>query len=290
MRRQRGLSIAELLVAVVIGTLISLLAVTLLVSASTSYVAHTEAANLDDAGRFALSTLERAARQTGFADWERVGAAGGPEPAAPPPIMGLDAASLSSDTAGINDPRPAAVNGSDVLALRFAGSGDGGGDGSATTCAGFSVGAGQDGWSIFYVGNSARGEPELRCKYRGANGWSAEAVVAGVDSFQVLYGLDTDADPDGRANRYLTASAIDALGGGYWKRVASIKVSLVLHGAQRSKSVGGPTVYNLFGPAYSSAAGGDRGTRISKDDIAPALRDRVRRTFSSTILLRNQPR
>lgn len=284
MKRQHGLSIAELLVAVAIGTLISLLAVTLLVSASSSYIAHTEAANLDDAGRFALSALERAARQTGYADWERADAV--PDPAGPPPIMGLDAASLSSDTTGISDPRPAAVNGSDVLALRFAGSGDG----SATTCAGFSVGAGQDGWSIFYVGNSARGEPELRCKYRGANGWSAEAVVAGVDSFQVLYGLDTDAAPDGQANSYVTASAINGLGAAWWKRVASVKVSLVLHGAQRSKSVGGPPAYNLFGPAYSAAAGGDVGVRISKADIAPALRERVRRTYSSTILLRNQLR
>jgi type IV pilus assembly protein PilW len=290
MRRQRGMSIAELMVAVVIGTLLSLLAVTLLVAASSSYIAHTEAASLDDAGRFALSVIERAARQTGFADWERGDAAGGPDPAAPAPIMGLDAASLSSDSAAINDPRPAAVNGSDVLALRFAGSGSADGDGSATTCAGFSVGAGQDGWSIFYVGNSARGEPELRCKYRGANGWSAEAVVAGVDSFQVLYGLDTDAAPDGQANRYVTANAINALGAAHWKRVAGIKVSMVLHGAQRSKGIGAPAVYHLFGPAYGAAAGADLGTRISKADIDPALRDRVRRTFTATILLRNQAR
>lgn len=305
MKRQRGLTIVELLVAVALGTLVTLLAVTLLVSASAGYAAHTDAASIDDAGRFALAALERAARQSGLEDWERADAAAA-DPAGPPHITGLDAASLSSDGDALSNPRPAAVNGSDVLALRFAGSGGPGGDGSVSTCAGFSVGAGQDGWSIFYVGLGAGGEPELRCKYRGANNWSAEAVVAGVDSFQVLYGLDTDAVPDGQANRYLTASAILALDAGlrldggsdealarermrktHWKRVASIKVALVLHGARRSKSVGGPTVFNLFGAAYSGAAGSDVGVRIDKTDMAPPLRDRERRSFSTTILLRN---
>ena len=48
------------------------------------------------------------------------------------------------------------------------------------------------GWSIFYVAANGDGEAELRCKYRGASGWGADAIVRGVDSFQVLYGVDTD--------------------------------------------------------------------------------------------------
>ena len=308
MKRQRGLTVTELLVAVAIGTMVTLLAVTLLVSANASYVAHTEQANLDDAGRFAMSTLERAARQTGFADWERNGAAGA-NVDGPSPIHGLDAASLSSDKVGTTDPHPPVVNGSDVLALRFAGSGSAKGDGSSTTCAGFAVGAGQEGWSIFYVGASAKGEPELRCKYRGANGWSADAVVAGVDSFQVLYGIDTDAIADGQANRFATASEINTLDAGlaldgdtelarardqmrktHWKRVASLKVALVLHGSRRSKSIGAESVMHLFGVAYSNAAPGDKGARVDQALMKPALRERERRTFSSTIMLRNQLR
>ena len=305
-RGQRGITIPELLVAVAIGTLVTLLASTVLVSASASYVAQTEAAIVDDAGRFALATIERAARQAGFANLDREDAAGQVDPAAPPSIIGLDAASLTSDSEALVNPRPAAVNGSDVLALRFAGSGSAGGDGSATTCAGFSVGAGQDGWSIFYVGKNARGESELRCKYRGANNWSAEAVVAGVDSFQVLYGLDTDAVADGQANRFVTATDITALDASlvidgdsagarsreqmrksWWKRVASIKVALLLHGAKRSKSVGSASVVDLFGAAYSTAAPADVGVRIGQADIAAPLRERERRSFSSTIMLRN---
>lgn len=305
MRRQRGLGLAELLISVSVGMLVVLVAVSLLVAASAGYTAQAEAASVSDAGRFALAVIGRAARQAAFVDWER--ADGGADPAAPPPVRGIDAASLSSGTAGISDPRPAAVNGSDVLALRFAGMGEGQGDGSATTCAGFSVGAGQDGWSIFYVGLGPGAEPELRCKYKGANNWSAEAVISGVDSFQVLYGLDTDAAPDGQANRYASATQIDAMDAAlpvdgdsadererdrmrktWWKRVASIKVALVAHGARQSHQMGGPAVYKLFGTAHSDSA--DQGTRVAREGMPAQLKNRERRLFSATILLRNPAR
>ena len=305
--RQRGVSMAEMLLSVALGMLVVLGAVSMLVASSAGFVAQAEAAGVDDAGRFALAVIERAARQTSFVDWEHEEAAAGLDPAAPPAVRGLDAASLSSNNAAIDDPRPPAVNGSDVLALRFSGSGAGDGDGSATTCAGFSVGSGQDGWSIFYVGLGPGGEPELRCKFRGANNWSAKAVVVGIDSFQVLYGLDTDAAPDGMANRYLSATEINALDesltveganaqerqrerqrNSWWKRVASIKVALLLHGARHARQAGGPALYRLFGAAY--AGGADLGTQVSRSAMKPSLRERERRLFATTILLRNPVR
>ena len=306
MKRQRGLTIIELMIAVSIGALVTLLAVSLLVTSNAGFVAQAEAASVDDAGRFALASIERAARQTAFVDWERANLAAGADPAAPPRVRGLDAASLPKTSVALGNPRPAAVNGSDILALRFAGAGAADGDGSMITCAGFSVGAGQEGWSIFYVGLNAAGAAELRCKYKGANNWSAEAVIGGVDSFQVLYGLDTDPVADGSANEYLSATDINArdsmlvLAGAtdaerqrdqmrktWWKRVASIKVSLLLHGARHSRN-GSASAFDLFGAAYSGTWGStDRGTRITKAELAPGLQERQRRAFSSTILLRN---
>ncbi len=307
MQRQRGLTVIELLVAVCIGAIVMTLAVSLMLSSNAAFVAQAEAASVDDAGRYALAAIERAARQSAFVDWEREDASGAADPAGVPPIRGLDAASLSGASAGLDNPRAAAVNGSDILALRFAGSGEGEGDGSATTCAGFSVGAGQEGWSIFYVALSAAGDPELRCKYRGANNWTADAVIGGVDSFQVLYGVDTDTVADGVANRYIKASDINAMDAAlgldgatvaerqrdqlrksWWKRVASLKVALVLHGARRSRNDAAQSVYELFGAAYSSSAGGaDEGTRVVRSDMDKDLQDRERREFSTTILLRN---
>lgn len=304
---QRGLALAELLVAMAIGALVTLLAFTLLVAVKHSHLALTDAAHVDDAGRFALAAIERAARQGGMVAWEEPGA--GDEDRArarTPGVMGLDAASLSSDAEALINPRPPAINGSDILALRFAGSDDG----AVTSCAGFQVHKGKDGWSIFYVGRNRRGEPELRCKYHGASQWTADAVVGGVDSFQVLYGIDTDAVADGVPNRYVSATeivAMDAVLGldgssdaerlrdrarkTHWKRVASIKIALMLHG---ERSMGpatsiGPSLYKLFGAAYDDAMGGaDAGTRLTPGQLAQPLRPRERRVFSSTILLRNR--
>ena len=307
--RHRGFTIAELLVALVLGLVVTLAAGGMLVTANASFTAQTEAAQVDAAGRLALDAIERAARQVAFVDWDRDDAAADMQ-AEPARIAGLDARSLSKATAGIGNPRAGSVGGSDVLALRFAGAGAGPeGDGSMIGCAGFGVGQGREGWSIFYVAPNADGVAELRCKYRGDAHWSADALVAGVDSFQVLYGLDTDVPRDGLANRYVNAGAIDALDAAlalegetdaaraqdflrrtHWKRVASIKVGLLLHGAKRARVGSGAAVYELFGAGYGAeagAGGADAGTRVLESDMPAALRERQRHAFGATILLRN---
>lgn len=310
-RHARGMTIVELMVALTVGLLVLLLAAGLLVAANHGYAAQSESAGLDDSGRYALETIERAVRQTAFVNWDRAEAGIGSDPAAPARVAGLDNHSLRKSADGIDDPGPDVANGSDVLALRFAGAGPApDGDGSVVGCAGFGVAELEDGWSIFYVGRSAAGDAELRCKYRGARGWGADAVVGGVDSFQVLYGLDTDLAPDGLANLYVNASVIGALDGAlalegadeaarqrdlrrktHWKRVASIKVGLILHGQRRSRQHDAPLVFDVFGRAYGDALGaGDRGTRLGERDLPEDLQGRERRLFSSTILLRNPAR
>jgi type IV pilus assembly protein PilW len=303
MKRQRGLGVSELMIGLTLGLLLMLAAFTLLAGANAAYVAQLEASSVDDGGRFALAVIEQAVRQAAFIDWEYQGS-GAPDPFAPAAVRGLDAASLSSEGAGIEAPRAAVVNGSDVLALRFGGAGRGNGDGGATTCAGFSVGAGQEGWSIFYVGRSASGETELRCKFKGANNWSAEAVIAGIDSFQVLYGVDGDGQPGGSGKRFLNATQIDALDAAlavsganetertrerarlsWWKRVVSVRVALLVHGTRRSQQVGAPAVYRLFGAAYSGGA--DQGTLVEHETLAPELKQRERAMFGTTVALRN---
>lgn len=302
-----GMTIVELMIALVLGLVVILLAGSMFMTANAGFSAQREQAAVDDAGRFALAGIERAVRQAGYIDLEmRPGAAWRSE--APAFIDGFDAASISKSSDGIGGPRPAVANGSDVLALRFGGAGAApDGDGSMLDCAGFPIHAQREGWSIFYVALSAGGVPELRCKYKGDDNWGADAVVAGVDSFQVLYGLDSDVAPDGRPDQFVTAATLHALDSElvpegateieqerdrnrktHWKRVTSIKVALVLHGSERSRHLGKPAVFDLFGPAYSEAAGAsDEGVRIDEAAMAPSLRERERSSFSSTIMLRN---
>ncbi|HEU4375638.1 MAG TPA: PilW family protein [Telluria sp.] len=302
MKRQHGATIVELMVAAAVGLLAMLLAAGLLVSANAAYVGQVEAAAVDDSGRYALEIIARAARQAAFVNWER-DEAGADRGTAPASIAGLDARSLGRTTEGIDVPQADTVNGSDVLALRYGGAADG----SVISCAGFAVGEADDGWSIFYVDRNAGGEAELRCKYRGKNNWSADAIVGGVDTFQVLYGLDTDSPPDGLANEYVSAAVLDQRDAAlvlvaadpaarlrelrrrtHWKRIASIRVALVVHGARPDRPAEEPLAFDLFGRAYSDAFGaGDHGVHLTEQTMSDDLRRRERRMFTSTVLLRN---
>ncbi|MGK5016538.1 PilW family protein [Janthinobacterium sp. HLS12-2] len=317
LRGHRGISLLELLVALSLGALLMLAASTVLLASSGSYGEQSASARLDDNGRYALDTIARAVRQTAYVNWDSSAAPVAHADYDSASIAGLDARSLGKNSEGISGALPDAVQGSDVLALRYYGAGkEEGGDGSVLNCAGFAVGAAQTeaqrGWSIFYVAQGADGEGELRCKYRGANGWGADAIIRGVDSFQVLYGLDTDTPPDGVANRYVNASALDSddaalvLAGAdaaarqrdfyrrtHWKRVASVRVALLLHGeaGQVDKMAElGPAQFDLFGKAYAEAHGaGDTGVHIARAALPAATRSRLRQLVQTSIMLRNGP-
>jgi type IV pilus assembly protein PilW len=296
---QAGLTLVEMLVAMAIGLAVVLAAARLLGLANGAYAAQVEAAALDDAGRYALDIVGRAVRQASYADPLQLDLSA-PVDVLPARLAGLDARSLGSTSSGIDIPLAAVANGSDVLAMRFPGAGGGAnGDGSVLNCAGFAVASGEEGWSIFYVAKNGDGEPELRCKYRGASNWSADAVVSGVDSFQVLYGLDTDTPRDGAANRYVNADAIRALDAAYaglpaqernrhtwWKRVVSVRMALLLHGTRTIRHGGGEGVFQLFGPVHAASLGeSDLGTVVREATLPDGLRRRERRLFTMTVAL-----
>jgi type IV pilus assembly protein PilW len=297
--RQAGLTLPEMMIALTIGLVVVLAAGQLLGMANGAYAAQTEHAAVDDGGRYALELLGRAVRQAAYIDPLQLNLAA-PVDVAPARLAGLDAHSLGGGTPGIDLPLAAVANGSDVLAVRFPGAGAGpDGDGSVVDCAGFAAAAGEEGWSIFYVAKNAGGDPELRCKYRGAANWSADAVVGGVDSFQVLYGLDTDTPRDGVANRYVNADAIRALDAPlaglpaqernrqtHWKRVVSVRIGLLLHGSRPTRIDAAAAEFQLFGALHAaSAADGDAGTVVREAAMPEALRRRERRLFSTTVAL-----
>ncbi|HYD81743.1 MAG TPA: PilW family protein [Paucimonas sp.] len=314
-RRQAGFSLVELMVSTALGLFVVLAGLALLVSSKMAYLAQDEGVRLQEAGRHALDVVARAVRQAGYEHWDEEQARLHAEPEFSPNVLGLDARSLKESSDDIEFPSPHAVNGSDVLALRFFGVGGGAhGDGSILNCAGFGVAAPESqaaaedgrGWSIFYVAKGIGGEPELRCKYRGKKAWTSDALVAGVESFQVLYGIDLDGD--GIPNGYLNADAIETLDDRlllqgpnavaraldrkrktHWKKVVAVQVALLLRGAQAGGSAGAKARYDLFGLAYGEAhAGRDIGTRIQATDLPAATRDRVRKLVAQTIQLRNR--
>lgn len=101
----------------------------------------------------------------------------------------------------------------------------------------------------YFVAAGASGEPSL---FRQFTGGAAQELVEGVETFNVTFGEDTDAD--GVPNFFVDRTAVvDPL------RITAVRVSLVVRSAETNVA-----------PA---AAGGDR---------------RVRHTFATTVSLRNQ--
>lgn len=300
--RQAGIGLPEMLVSMALGLFVALAASAMLLLANRDLTHQVAGTRLDDGGRYALESIGLALRQAAWSDLD-----GAASPAdADAGIGGLDARTLPRMAPGLDGALVAGnVQGSDVLAVHFGGLGAGGGDGSMVDCAGFAIGAGEAGWSIFYVGVADDGETELRCKYRAQSGnWNADAIVRGVDSFQVLYGLDTDQPADGVPNRYLNASGIRALDAAlvlagatpqqraqdlrrktHWKRVTVVRVALLLHGDAHSHTGAPPVRYHLFGiPAGLD----DAGTVIDESTLPGPWRWRARRLFEQAVLLRNR--
>lgn len=315
-RMQAGLTLVELIIAIALGLFIVMAATVLLVSTKSGYLAQDDAARIQDTGRHAIEIISRAVRQAAYENWDEAEAPLAVSASAGANLSGLDARSLKSAAPGIDSPLARTMNGSDVLAVRFFGSGTGdNGDGTMLNCAGFGVAAAPSaevveesrGWSIFYVAEDANGEPELYCKYRGAKAWTSQAIASGVESFQVLYGIDTDSDD--LPNRFLTATAINELDSAailvgpdaverkieqhkksFWKKVVAVRIALLVRGehpAREATSLGAE--YDLFGKDYTSAfASSDPGVHMRDADLPKAKRGMARKVFVTTIQLRNR--
>lgn len=329
--RQRGLTLVELMVSIALGLLVVLAATALLLSSKSAYMSQSDSANFQDTARYAMENIVRSVRQAGYENWDKetqdAPITATPEMSAN--LAGMDGNSLKDDasTPGIDSPLGTSVNGSDVLAVRFFGInqlGTSQPDGTVFNCGGFGVAAPTSqntadedrGWSIYYVAKDAAGEPELRCKYRNDDNstWGSDAIARGVESFQVLYGVDTDYVPstgkgaDRIPNRFLTATQINAMDDAlilagadaaakaldknrktWWKRVSVIKVAMLVRGSANVRADAATTTYDLFGADYSVANGTtDKGTQIKEADLPADTQNRGRKVFLSTIQFRNQ--
>ncbi len=297
--RQTGMAITELLVAMALSLLVVLAAASLLQASNGDFLHHGANTRIDDSGRFALAVIGQVLRQAGYPGepGEAIAAEASAASGAAPPlaIEGRDAAGVSANANGLGARRPA-INGSDALAIRYAPGALGfAGDGAAAAnamlnCAGFPANPGEWAWSIFYVAQASDGVAELRCKYKGQHGWGDDAVIRGVDAFQVVYGVDTDVPRDNIPNLYLTASAIDARDAALpaaeqamrptWRRVTSVRIGLLLHG-ERGSRIGGRLI------SYDLLPGADPSARLNEADLPPAMQRRSRGLFSATLALRN---
>ena len=216
-RNQGGLTMVELLVAMVISMLIALAAISALTVTRQGFSTVDASSQLRDNGRFSADLIQRLAVQSGYKDAQFSGASAGtvlayvsslatnPEPN----ITGFNNA-LLDNTAPLPPPAPQILSiartagvegfGSDILILRYQGAetypGSGISDRSMIDCAGNPVTSiATDRYnrmvSILHV-DISQGEPSLMCS-RSATGtapFDTQPLIQGVERFQVLYGTD----------------------------------------------------------------------------------------------------
>jgi type IV pilus assembly protein PilW len=302
---QHGFTLIECMIALTLGMLVIAAATALLLTAQQTYLAIDDSARIDDAGASALAALGAAIRQAAYAD--RGGAKAGPNPPANA-LFGIDNATLKTKDRPFDLRPDPGVNGSDTLATRFmATDAAGKPDRNMRNCAGQarekSINAtDRDAayhWSIFTIKRNDGKEPELFCRYRGADGrFHADALVPGVEAMQFLYGIDRNGD--GLPETFIQAAAID---GADWAKVTAVGIALSIRGASSSSpsssssrstdapQAGAADIRHLFGPAYSAQhAAGDPGVSLDLARLKPKERARIRRTFRAIVMLRNHHR
>lgn len=295
-----GSMLVECLVASTLGVTVVLAAIAVMQQANAAYIWQQENAAMEEHANYAIESIARAVRQAGYRDYV-VPIAGYDAIAKGDFIRGADDRTMKASSKALEDLELNAINGSDVLAVHFSGSAHAQ-DLSMINCAGFPVTratseANDMGWSIFYVAKNTIGETELRCKYRGAQQWQSQALVDGVEGFQVLYGIDTDGD--GFCNTTLNAKAIDEhdshndvinqTQNSWWTRVVSVHVSLLLRAKNHANSPIKTEFFDLFGKEYSASfAQRDPGTHLSWKNIPLNAQSKFRRIVRTVVYL-NQP-
>ena len=321
---QRGFTMVELLVAMVISLLIALAAIAALTVTRQGFTAVDASSQLRDNGRFISDLIQRLGVQSGFKD--TVNAAYPPPPASSafatdpaPNITGFNNALASpSDPLNVFTARTTG-DGSDILILRYQAAetfpGSGKTDLSMIDCAGISattpaLNRYNRMASVIHV-QVIQGEPTLMCtSFNPTSGAiSTQPIISGVENFQVLYGVDgvtagtalpailTANGNDTVPESYLRADQLDVAGNAIatnanWRRVRSMRIGIVLRGPVNSAQDTSAQTYYPFGPAPGSS-GGAKGSALSSSNdpgtvFAPTADGRLRQVVTFTVHLRNE--
>lgn len=303
-QRERGMTLVELLVALVIGMLIALAAVSSLIVTRRGFNTVDAASQLRDNSRFATDLIQRIVAQTGFKDPKYVTTAPSQTDISndaaglvPSNITGFNNALFKTTDLTTATARTSGVigYGSDILILRYQTAklnndpSSNTADGSMIDCAGnpvttIPIDRNDRMVSVFHVSLGNDGEPSLMCS-RSANGlapYTSQPIIRGVENFQVLYGVDgftaektaftgaADSVPEKylRADQMVVGGATDSKAThDNWRRVRSIRIGMVLRGPINSQQEKVSQTFYPFGLAKDSSTGTVGSALSSADDI-----------------------
>lgn len=270
--KQRGLSIVELLVALVISMLLLTGVVQVFFSSKQTYASNEAASRLQENGRFALEFIAQSARHAGYVE------AANATTAPPNPIA-------TPGAANCNTPRVCSTQGngnaSDTIGFalqpRIL-------EGARRDCLGNPLGPLTDIETnrylivnYFEVIPGANGAPSaLGCKSwnftKGAGEWvagpGASPLIDGIDALQIQYGISTSGDRN-NVNQYVSADRVTALNA--WNDVLAVRIAVLANSIEPVDPPAPARRYVLLDAAPTAAF----------DD------GRARQVFTTTIKLRN---
>ncbi|PUA95941.1 MULTISPECIES: PilW family protein [unclassified Acidovorax] len=299
---QQGLTLVELMVSLVLASLITLAAVGLYTVGISSYRTVDAGQELQDNGRFALEVIGQAARQAGYENYPEGYGLRWTDTYATntslfPSVRGANNAKVASVTSvnddGTND--NGGYNSSDTLAFRFHGaslqSDRTKADGSMIDCQGVAQTApllpndmSDVAVSLFWVKVDSTGEPSLQCISRGdpaSPSRNTQPIIKGVESFQVMYGLDVNANSV--PEKWVSANDVTN-----WTQVSAVRVGFVLRGppgsSQGYQGASATANENKLYPLGATFTGSSTEAALI---FTPPADGRLRRTFNATFTLRN---
>lgn len=297
---QRGLTLVELLVSLILSSLITLAATALYSVTVSSYKTVDAGQELQDNGRFALEVIGQAARLAGYQNYAQRDGSGRDNSrrfaaTSFPTVRGFNNAKVSTPGTITDDgaTNNGGVNLSDTLAFRFHGASlatdASKPDGSMIDCQGvaqnYPLNADDVALSLFWVANDSSGEPSLQCISRGSPTATAltrntQPILKGVETFQVMYGLDTNGDSVPR--QWVSGQNVAAAD---WIKVVAVRVGLVIRGEVGSgQAQSATTTENDLYPLGKEFTGNSTETGLK---FTPPNDGRLRRVFNATYKLRN---
>lgn len=250
--RQRGLTLVEIMVALVISLFLLAGLLQMFIGTRQSSRVQENLSRVQENGRFAIDFLSRNIRLAGYRSRATI-------------EEGRSFEDKFSGVRAIQGTNDDGTNGSDTLTVVF--EGEGAGQGDIRNCLNAqiisSAVAPVTSSNVFTVSyDSASGKYALRCQ-SGA-GVAAQAILEDIENMQILYGENTDGDVFGVADRYVPANNV-----GSWDRVVSLRISVLIR-TQENNLVAAPQAYSF------------NGTTVTPTDR------RLRRVFTTTITLRNR--
>lgn len=315
-RKENGLTLVELMVAMALSGLIITAGMAALVLALRGFSTVDSASQIRDNQRFATSIMRRVITQAGYLETKNAVDQGSdfktrPSDEIEPNIKGFENSAYDSDLVlGTTNTIKKGFNNSDMLVVRYRQGEDytnssGDTDSSMINCSGSSpekIDSSIDNptkrmMSVFYVASSTGGEPALMCSWSDKDGYltkTPQPLIQGVESLQILYGVDgvtpgaaPTATEDSVPERYLRADELTVNGNNAgtldnWRRVRSIRIGMVMRGAVNSAPPETVPAQYPLGPQSIMDSTADAGS------IFPASNDRrLRQIVTFTVHLRN---